>query len=625
MERRLSAIMAADVVGYSRLMSANEVGTLTALKDHRAQLIDPKIAQHQGRIVKLTGDGMLVEFPSVVNAVECACTIQREMRTRNADVPGERRIEFRVGINLGDVIVDDDDIFGDGVNVASRIEGIAKPGGVAVSGAVRDNIGNKLDLVFEDMGEQELKNIGLPVRVYDVILAAGSETASQADESNDSEKPSIAVLPFNNMSGDGEQEYFSDGITEDIITDLSKVSGLFVVGRNTSFTYKGKAIQLQQVAAELGVKFLLEGSVRKAGQRVRVTGQLIDGSSGGHLWADRYDRDLTDIFAIQDEITTAIVDQLKIRLLPKEKKAIERAPTVNVEAYNYYLKGRQLFHAFTKSYLILAKEMFARAVEIDPGYARAYAGMASSISRLWGMYNVPTVADELLAITDKALALDPNLSEAHAARGEALANSDRRSEAAAAFERALELDPNSFDASLSYARFCVTEGEPEKAIELYLRALEIQPDDSQAPMLLQIVYRSVGRVEDSERYARLGLKRAEEQLKLHPENSRPAQLGAATLASLGEKEQALKWLERAKLIDPDDNNARYNAACTYAQLGELDQAVDMLEEWSKHCGAEQEMWFLHDSDLDPVREHARYPALVEAFRNRPAQPAPATA
>ncbi len=625
MERRLSAIMAADVVGYSRLMSANEVGTLTALKDHRAQLIDPKIAQHQGRIVKLTGDGMLVEFPSVVNAVECACTIQREMRTRNADVPGERRIEFRVGINLGDVIVDDDDIFGDGVNVASRIEGIAKPGGVAVSGAVRDNIGNKLDLVFEDMGEQELKNIGLPVRVYDVILAAGSETASQADESNDSEKPSIAVLPFNNMSGDGEQEYFSDGITEDIITDLSKVSGLFVVGRNTSFTYKGKAIQLQQVAAELGVKFLLEGSVRKAGQRVRVTGQLIDGSSGGHLWADRYDRDLTDIFAIQDEITTAIVDQLKIRLLPKEKKAIERTPTVNVEAYNYYLKGRQLFHAFTKSYLILAKEMFARAVEIDPGYARAYAGMASSISRLWGMYNVPTVADELLAITDKALALDPNLSEAHAARGEALANSDRRSEAAAAFERALELDPNSFDASLSYARFCVTEGKPEKAIELYLRALEIQPDDSQAPMLLQIVYRSVGRVEESERYARLGLKRAEEQLKLHPENSRPAQLGAATLASLGEKEQALKWLERAKLIDPDDNNARYNAACTYAQLGELDQAVDMLEEWSKHCGAEQEMWFLHDSDLDPVREHARYPALVEAFRNRPAQPAPATA
>ncbi len=624
MERRLSAVMAADVVGYSRLMGSNEVATLTALKEHRAGLVDPAIASHQGRIVKLTGDGMLVEFSSVVGAVECATQIQREMRARNADVATDRRIEFRIGINLGDVIVDDDDIFGDGVNVAARLEGVARPGGIAVSSTVRENVGNKLDLVFEDMGDQDLKNIAFPVRAFNVVIpAASSESDDSAQaEAGGAEKPSIAVLPFNNMSGDTEQEYFSDGITEDIITDLSKVSGLFVVGRNTSFTYKGKAIQLQQVAAELGVKFLLEGSVRKAGQRVRVTGQLIDGTTGGHLWADRYDRDLTDIFEIQDEITTSIVDQLKIRLLPKEKKAIERAPTVNVEAYNYYLKGRQLFHAFTKSYLILAKEMFARAVEIDPNYARAYAGMASSISRLWGMYNVPTVAEELLAITDKALTLDPNLSEAHAARGEALANSNRRAEAAAAFERALELDPNSFDASLSYARFCVTEGRLEKAIELYMRALEIQPDDSQAPMLLQIVYRSVGRIEESEKYGRLGLKRAEEQLKLHPENSRPAQLGAATLASLGEKELALKWLERAKLIDPDDNNARYNAACTYAQLGEVDQALDMLEDWSKHCGAEQEMWFLHDSDLDPVRDHARYPALVETFRNRPA---PATA
>ena len=611
--------MAADVVGYSRLMGSNEVATLTALKEHRAQLVDPAIARNQGRIVKLTGDGMLVEFSSVVGAVECAAQIQRDMRARNADVANDRKIEFRIGINLGDVIVDDDDIFGDGVNVASRLEGVARPGGIAVSSSVRENIGNKLDLVFEDMGDQDLKNIAFPVRAFNVVVPSASSEpdAARQAEAEEAEKPSIAVLPFNNMSGDTEQEYFSDGITEDIITDLSKVSGLFVVGRNTSFTYKGKALQLQQVAGELGVKFLLEGSVRKAGQRVRVTGQLIDGTTGGHLWADRYDRDLTDIFEIQDEITTAIVDQLKIRLLPKEKKAIEQAPTVNVEAYNYYLKGRQLFHAFTKSYLILAKEMFARAVEIDPNYARAYAGMASSISRLWGMYNVPTVAEELLAITDKALTLDPNLSEAHAARGEALANSNRRPEAAAAFERALELDPNSFDASLSYARFCVTEGKLEKAIELYMRALEIQPDDSQAPMLLQIVYRSVGRMDESEKYGRLGLKRAEEQLKLHPENSRPAQLGAATLASLGEKDQALKWLERAKLIDPDDNNARYNAACTYAQLGELDQSLDMLEEWSKHCGAEQEMWFLHDSDLDPVRDHARYAGLLEAFKNRP--------
>jgi adenylate cyclase len=618
MERRLSAILAADVVGYSRLMGANEVGTLTSLKSHRAELIDPTIAEHQGRIVKLTGDGMLIEFPSVVNAVECATEIQREMPVRNAGVMEDRRIEFRIGINLGDVIVDDDDIFGDGVNVAARLESVAKPGGIAVSQSVRDNVGNRLDLMFEDIGDQQLKNIEFPVRVYNVLLGdapSRSQNAAQADVA-DADKPSIAVLPFNNMSGDPEQEYFSDGITEDIITDLSKISGLFVVGRNTSFTYKGKIIQLQQAASELGVKFLLEGSVRKSGNRVRVTGQLIDGASGGHVWADRYDRDLTDIFEIQDEITQSIVEQLKIRLLPKEKKAISQAPTANVEAYNYYLRGRQLFHAFTKSYLILAKEMFAKAVEIDPDYARAYAGLATAIARLWGMYNVPTSANELLAITDKALSLDPSLPEAYAARGEALANSNRLTEAVVAYERALALEPNNYDANLAYARFCVTDGKFEKAIELYTRALEIQPDDYQAPLLLQTVYQSIGRGEEAERYGRLGLKRAEEQLKLHPENSRPAQLGAAALATLGDKDQALKWLERVKLIDPDDNNARYNAACTYAQLGEVDRAIEMLEEWSKHCGVEQESWFLHDADLDPVRNHPRYSAIRDKFKDR---------
>ena len=610
-------------------MGTNEVATLTSLKTHRAELIDPAIAEHQGRIVKLTGDGLLAEFPSVVNAVECAAVVQRGMRQRNLDVPEERRIEFRIGINLGDVIVDDDDIFGDGVNVAARLESVAKPGGLAVSQSVRDNVGNRLELTFEDIGEQQLKNIEFPVRVYNVVLGDGPKPANGADQAEpEGDKPSIAVLPFNNMSGDPEQEYFSDGISEDIITDLSKISGLFVVGRNTSFGYKGMSPHLQSLASDLGVKYLLEGSVRKSGQRVRVNAQLIDGANGGHLWADRYDRDLTDIFAIQDEITHAIVEQLKIRLLPKEKKAITQAPTNNVEAYNYYLKGRQLFHAFTKSYLILAKEMFAKAVEIDPNYARAYAGMASSIARLWGMYNVATNADELLAITDKALAIDPNLAEAHSARGEALANSDRPSEAVAAFSRALELDPGNFDANLSYARFSVTQGDLEKAVELYVRALEIQPDDCQAPLLLQTVYNSLGKKEEAERYGRLGLKRAEEQLRLHPESSRPAQLGAAALATFGESQKALKWLERVKLIDPDDNNAHYNAACTYAQIGEIDQAIDMMERWSDNCGAEQEIWFLHDGDLDPIREHSRYSDLLAKIAKRRSeqsveQPSPA--
>ena len=284
MERRLTAILAADVVGYSRLMGINESGTLAALKSVRSDVIDGKIAEHQGRVVKLTGDGMLVEFPSVVNAVACATEIQRGIRDRNRGLPQDSRIEFRIGVNVGDVIVESDDIFGDGVNVAARLESIAAPGGITISGPVRDHLGNRLDLTFEDMGEQTLKNIERPIRVYRVLLdgaAAQSTNHEEASQAQQLHKPSIAVLPFNNMSGDPEQEYFSDGITEDIINDLSNVSGLFVVARNTAFTYKGKPVKVQQVAQELGVRFLLEGSVRKAGSRVRVTGQLIHGKDGG--------------------------------------------------------------------------------------------------------------------------------------------------------------------------------------------------------------------------------------------------------------------------------------------------------------------------------------------------------
>src|SRR5258708_728630 len=329
MERRLTAIPAADVVGYSRLMGVNEAGTLAALKKIRADLIDGKIAEHQGRIVKLTGDGMLVEFPSVVNAVACAAEIQREMPVRNADVPEDRRIEFRVGVNVGDVIVEGDDIYGDGVNVASRLESVADPGGITVSQAVRDHVGNRLDLAFEDRGEQKLKNIEQPGRVYSVIL----EDANVGDmTSMKQDRPSIAVL---------------------------------------SFTYKEKAVKVQNVGKELGAEFILEGSVRKAGARVRVTGQLINSIDGTHIWAERFDRDLTDIFAIQDEITHAIVEQLKVKLLPQEQQSIAQTPTDSIEAYTYYLRGRQFLHRHSKSYYQLPRRMFTKAVELHSQDARA--------------------------------------------------------------------------------------------------------------------------------------------------------------------------------------------------------------------------------------------------------------
>ena len=611
MERRLSAIMAADVVGYSRLMGANEVGTLQSLQKHQSELVGPVIADQGGRIVKLTGDGLLAEFTSVVSAVEAACAIQRGMPPRNSDLPEDRRIEFRIGINLGDVIVEGDDIFGDGVNVAARLESVARPGGIAVSQSVREHIGNKLDLGFEDRGEEQLKNIDRPVRVYDVVLEAPPAQADAQAADLQEGKPSIAVFPLTNKSGDPEQEFFSDGISEDIITDLSKISALFVVGRNTSFTYKGMSFQLPKVAAELGVKFLLEGSVRKAGERVRVTAQLIDGQSGGHVWADRYDRDLTDIFAIQDEITKAIVDQLKIRLFPAERKAISQTPTDNVEAYTFFLRGRQYFHNSTKWFLELARQMFAKAVEIDPMYARAYAGIAICDTRLAGWFGEPIPVQEILATAGKAIALAPGLPEAHAARAEALSGSGSREEAEEEFEKALALDPNHFEANLFYARHFHRVGMHEQALPYFIRATEVQPDDYQAPLLLDQTLRAAGRKAEGEPYAQMGLKRAEEALRKHPESSRPAQLAAATLAGMGEADKAKMWMERALAIDPDDSHIQYNAACMWSQLGEHDKALDLLQRWASHVGPENKDWMRQDPDLDPLREHPRYKKIVE--------------
>jgi adenylate cyclase len=611
MERRLSAILAADVVGYSRLMSADEAGTLAALKEMRTGFIDGKIADHQGRVVKLTGDGILAEFPSVVNAVACAVELQRGIRERNADVPQDRRIQFRIGVNLGDVIVEGADIYGDGVNVAARLEGVAKPGGIAISDSVRYQVGNRLDLVFEDTGEQKLKNIERPMRVYNVsieqVAARNSKDRAPAPE----ERPSIAVLPFNNMSGDSEQEYFSDGITEDIITDLSKVSGLSVVARHTAFTFKNRPINVQEVSRELGVGYVLEGSVRKAGARVRVTGQLINSKDGNHVWADRFDRELTDIFAIQDEITHAIVEQLKVKLDPQERKSLAQAPTDNIEAYTYYLKGRDFLNRRSKRYFQLGRQMFAKAVELDAMYARAYAGMANCDSYLYMTYHAKVAMDEVLATTEKALLLDSNLAEAHASRGVALSAGQRYEEAKNEFEKALALDPDSYEAHYFYARSNFAQGNVDRAAVLFERAAEIRPDDYQVPCLLVAIYKSLGRPQDAKNAARKGVELAERELTLHPEDSRPAQIGSGALFALGKKDRAREWTARALAIDPDDLVAQYNAACNYSLLGDIDAALDLLEKCLPKLGHEKVQWAKYDSDFDPVRSHPRYQKLFE--------------
>jgi adenylate cyclase len=614
MERRLTAILAADVAGYSRLMSVNEAGTLAELKNLRAELINDKIAGHQGRIVKLTGDGMLAEFPSVVSAVACAVEMQNGVRERMADVPQDRRFQFRIGINLGDVIVEGTDIYGDGVNVAARLESIAQPGCIAISQSVREQVGNRLDCVFEDLGEQELKNMERPVRVYSISPEnadmAGNREA-KSSERDPWDRPSIAVLPFNNMSGDPEQEYFSDGITEDLITDLSKISGLVVVPRHTAFTYKGKPVKVQQVGRELGVGFILEGSVRKAGARVRVTGQLVASEGGAHVWAERFDRELTDIFTIQDEITHAIVEQLKVKLQPQEKKSIGQARTGNVEAYTYYLRGRDFLHRHSQSYYELARRMFVKAVELDPLYARAYAGIADCDSSLYLHCRVNVGIDNLLASTARALALDNKLPEAHASRGVALSAAGRNEEAEREFEQAIALDPNSYETHYFYARVNFKQGKVEQAAALFERASAIRPDDYQSLCLLIHVYRGLGRYEDSKETARKGIHLAERELALHPEDPRPAHLGLGALIELGETERAREWIARALAIDPDAPLTQYNVACGLTKLGDIEAALDLLERSVPRLGPELTEWLKHDSDFDALKSHPRFQKILE--------------
>jgi adenylate cyclase len=443
------------------------------------------------------------------------------------------------------------------------------------------------------------------------LLGPGTAAADGKGGTETAERPSIVVLPFNNMSGDPEQEYFSDGITEDVITDLSKVSGLFVVARNTAFTYKGKPVKVQDVCKELGVKYALEGSVRKAGARVRVTGQLIDATDGGHVWADRYDRDLTDIFAIQDEITHAIVEQLKVKLLPQEQRSIAKAPTDNVEAYTYYLRGRQFLHRHSKSYYQLARRMFAKAVELDPAFARAYAGIADCDSFLFLHYHENVPIDSILAMSAQALALDDKLAEAHASRGLALSLVQRYPDAMAEFERAIELDPNSFEAHYFYGRACFAQDRQNDAAVQFERAAALKPDDYQSPAMLVMIYRTIGRQQDVSTAARKVVEIAEQELSKHPENPRPAYLGAGSLIELGERDRAREWIARAMATDPDDVLTQYNVACVYSKLGELEVAFDLLERLLPHANHETKSWVRYDPDFDALRTQPRYAKVLE--------------
>jgi TolB-like protein len=471
-QRRLAAVFAADVAGYSRLMGADEEGTLARLRVLRRDLLDPKIEEHRGRIVKTTGDGLLAEFGSVVDALRCALEVQRGMPGCDAEVDPEKRIAFRIGINVGDIVVEGGDIYGDGVNVAARLEGIAEPGGICVSARVQEDARGKLDLAFEDLGEQRLKNIAWPVKVYRVQLegemSAPPPTLALPD------KPSIAVLPFENMSADPEHAYFADGLTEDLITDLSQVPGLFVIARNSSFTYKAKSVDVRSIARNLGVRYILEGSARRAVGRVRINVQLIDAIGGGHLWAERFDRGLDDVFKVQDEVTAKIVEALVGRLTLA--RTPERKRPTNLEAYDLCVRGRALLFQSGQA-AREARLMFQRAIALDPEFAEAHRWIALTLLDSWLLWGEPLEPNLQMAVAaaQKAVMLDPNDAGNHWVYGLLLTREHQLAEAETEFAVALKLDPNNADTWAMLSELMVLSGRPNDALANIEKALRLNP------------------------------------------------------------------------------------------------------------------------------------------------------
>ena len=546
-ERKLAAILAADVAGYSRLMGADEEGTLARLRAHRRELIDPKISEHRGRVVKTAGDGILIKFASVVDALRCGVEVQLGMAERNAEVPDQQRIEFRVGINLGDVLVEDDDLLGDGVNIAARLEGLAEPGGICISESSYQQVRDKLDIRFEDMGEQHLKNIARPVRVYRVPL--GGTPAKERPPLALPDKPSIAVLPFQNMSGDPEQEYFADGITEDITTALSRLRWFFVIARNSSFAYKGKVVDVRLIARELGVRYVLEGSVRKSGDRLRITAQLIDAMTGNHIWAQRYDREVADVFALQDEITSNVVATIEPQLYAAEDFRAKHKRPESLNAWDCVARALSLIMKMTKHDNAAAQELLKKAIAIDPSYAQAYSLLAFSLSldNSWGWQPSESVLAPAWDVAQKAVRLDVDDPWAHLALGHLHRQRRELRDAVAEFQNALALNPNFAFAHTHLGLALCFLGRSEEALVELDTAERLSPRDFQAG--LNDIARAVacfidGRYRDGIAFARKAIRRNPDTVGAH-------HLVVVNSALAGEVAEARAALQTLRRFEPD--------------------------------------------------------------------------
>jgi len=582
--RKLAAILAADVVGYSRLAGADEDRTLARLRALRSDLIDPTFAVHNGRVVKRMGDGFLVEFRSVVDAVRCAIEVQNGMVERNAGLPPERRIDFRIGIHLGDVVEESDgDLMGDGVNIAARLEGIAKPGAICLSEDAYRQVRARLDLAITDLGEAKLKNIAEPVRAYSVEVgvlaqpkpATAPEPAAPEKSAPPSAPPrlSIAVLAFNNMSGDAEQEYFSDGISEDIITDLSKLSNLHVVARNSSFVYKKAAVSIAEIARTLGVRYVLEGSVRKAGNRVRVTAQLIDSTDGGHIWASRFDRELTDIFEIQDELTKEIVSALKCKLTISDLGRLAPRRNVNVEAFELFLRGREQASAATRTSSVSARALLERAIAIDPDYAAAHAVIALThvLDYANGFSSDPEQSLRTgLEIAERAVRMDEEEPVCHFALGAAYMWTKQLDKAQEQAERAIALSPNSADGLRMTAHIQIFSGDPATALEnldVYMKKDPHYPD-----MALQLVADArfaLGQYEEA-------IAAIEKRLARNPHSETAYALLASCYGHLGRPEECQKAWEQAMRINPSFSMERRRRVLPFRRPEDFERRVEGL-------------------------------------------------
>jgi TolB-like protein/class 3 adenylate cyclase len=553
-ERRLTAILAADVAGYSRLIGVDEEGTLAQLKAFRKTLVDPTIAKHRGRIVKTTGDGMLVEFASAVDAARCAVEVQRGMASENMEVPQAERIEFRIGIHLGDIIIDDNDIFGDGVNIAARLESIAVPGGISISRAVHDQVCDRINVCFDDKGEIALKNIARPVQVFAISGAKESRTTVSPESKLAlalPDKPSIAVLPFANLSSDPEQDYFADGMVEDIITALSHFKALFVTARNSSFTYKGRAVDVKQVGRELGVRYVLEGSVRKAANRVRITGQLVDTATGAHLWAERFDGGLSDVFDLQDQVTESVVGAIAPAVEKAEIERAKRKPTESLDAYALYLRGLAAYYQFgDRQANDEALRLFNNAIELDPDFAAAYGRAALcyviAIYSGWFSDTANEIA-EVQRLAQRAVELGKDDAIALSASGYALVFVVRDLEVGAAFiDRALVLNSNLAEAWNFGGWVKNFLGEPETAIERFARAMRLSPLDLRATAMRSGTAHAhffLGRYDEAASWAAMALQE-------NPDLQPGLRIAAASNAMAGRPEQAHEAVARLRQLNP---------------------------------------------------------------------------